>query len=114
MVALGPVVGRHVPAQHTCEHLEPLARELAAAGVPLGPGEQCPHDPDWGTWFAARAVFDVGRLRGRLDLNACVTYEEYEGRLSPADDSTFYCDCCHQAIVGLHPRSAPPGTPRLD
>ncbi len=112
MVASNSSMRRQQGGSHTCPHLVPLEQELTSAGVAVGPGRPCPHDPDWGTWFEVDALFDVTTLRRRLSLDPCVTYEEFEGVLS-ASDATFYCNCCRQAIVGLHPRSAPPGTPHL-
>ncbi len=112
MVAFGYVGERDASAVRTCPHLEPLERELSAAGVAVGPGQPCPHDADWGTWHRADALFDVGRLRRRLLLDPCVTYEEYEGVLA-GSDVTFYCTRCKRAIVGLHPRCVSPGTPRI-
>jgi len=112
MVAMGNLQVRGPSAPKTCAHLAPLERELEAAAVEVGPGRPCPHDADWGTWFAVDALFDVSRLERRLSLAPCVGYEEYEGLLC-ASDATFYCDECMVAIVGLHPRAAPPGTPRI-
>ena len=112
MVALTPIAARRAPGLRTCEHLAPLERELTAAGIVVGHGQPCPHDPEWGTWFEVDALFDVAGLRRRLPMDACVTYEEHEGVLSPSD-ATFYCTRCHRAIVGQHPRSSPPGTPRV-
>ena len=112
MVALGTVTLVREASPRTCEHLAALERELAAAGVPVGPGRPCPHDPDWGTWFEVDALFDARPLRRRLALDPCVSYEEYEGVLC-ASDATFYCTCCKRAIAGLHPRSATPATPRI-
>ncbi len=112
MVAFGTMAVGRTASPRTCEHLEILERELLAAGVSVGSGRPCPHDPEWGTWFEVDALFDVTRLRRRLALDACVSYEEYEGVLAHSD-ATFYCNCCKCAIVGLHPRSATPGTPRI-
>ena len=112
MVAMATLAVPDPSVGRTCVHLAVLERELAAAGVAVGPGRPCPHDADWGTWFEVDALFDVARLRGRLSLAPCVRYEEYEGVLC-ASDATFYCDQCKQAIVGLHPRAATPATPRI-
>lgn len=112
MVAIGTIAVDRSVGPRTCEHLALLERELALAGVPVGIGRPCPHDPDWGTWFEVDALFDARRLSRRLQLDPCVQYEEYEGLLSNSD-STFYCACCQCAIVGLHPRSATPATPRI-
>ena len=113
LITVRPPVG--TPACDTCKHLAPLEAELAAAGVPVGPGRPCPHDPEWGTWFEVDAIVDVASLSSRLALDPCVTYEEYETAVcnNGPDDATFYCDCCGQAIVSLHPRLAPLGTPRV-
>jgi hypothetical protein len=112
MVALGTLSWDGSDRPRTCEHLEALERELTAVGVAIGPGQPCPHDPDWGTWFAVDALFDLRQIDRRLALDPCVAYEEYEGRLG-GGDVTFYCTCCKKAIVGRHPRSASPATPLI-
>lgn len=111
MVAMGRVLRPEAAGPKTCRHLAPLERALSAAGVPVGPGRPCPHDADWGVWHLADALLDARLLR-RLGLDPCVTYEEYEGVLA-GSDVLFYCTHCKQAIVGLHPRSASPGTKRI-
>jgi hypothetical protein len=112
MVAMGTLAVPVTSVPRTCRHLAPLERELAAAGVPVGAGRPCPHDPDWGVWFEVDALFDVRRLKRRLSLAPCVRYEEYEGVLC-GSDATFYCAKCKRAIVGLHPRVATPATLRI-
>jgi hypothetical protein len=96
-----------------CPHLEPLERELAARGVVLGEGGVSPYGPDWGVWHGCSCTFDGVGLRGRLGLAECVSYEEYDGRVA-GSDATFYCSECKRAIMGLHPRYAPAGTPRVE
>ena len=110
MVAIGPLLGEMDAGVRTCEHLAPVERALAEAGLTLGRGRPCPHDPDWGLWFNAGALFNVPSLRRRLD--PCVRYEEYESVLA-GSDTTFYCTQCKRAIVGLHPRWAAPDTPHI-
>lgn len=111
MVAMALLVSRSAAGPHVCDHLAPVERELAARGVPVGPGRPCPHEPEWGTWFVVDALF--GTCLGlRLNLEPCVIFEEYEGVLS-ASDAMFYCTACQQAIVGRHAGSAPGGTPQI-
>lgn len=96
----------------TCPHLAPLERELAAQGVTLGEGGESPYGADGDVWFPVDCTFDEPALRKRLQLADCVSYDEYDGRVA-GSDATFYCDQCHRAIWGLHPRYASPKTKRL-
>ena len=102
MVALGPVAVGNGPPWRTCQHLAPLEHILAADGTPVGPGQPCPHDADWGTWFYTAATLDIRRVDREVLLDPCVSPEAYEGVLADSD-VTFYCATCKQAIVGKHP-----------
>lgn len=96
----------------TCVHLEPLERELALKGIPLGEPATSPYGPQSGQWSACSCVFDAPSLRQRLSLPECVTYEEYDGRVA-GSDATFYCTLCKRAIMGIHPNYARYDTPHL-
>ena len=104
MVALGPLLVGHDSSSRTCSHLAPLEKILAADGMPIGPGQPCPHDVDWGTWFYTAATLDIRRVDREVMLDPCVSPEAYEGVLANSD-VTFYCVACKQAIVGRHPSS---------
>jgi len=97
----------------TCRHLQPLETELARNNIPLGDPAASPYGTQWGLWSPCDCVFDEPALRSRLALPACVTYEEYDGRVA-GSDATFYCKECKRAIMGCHPRYAGPTTRRLD
>ena len=105
MVAMGPRALGGIPAPRTCRHLAPLERLVTAGGWPLGPAEPCPHDPDWGTWYYTDAPLDVPALNRRMPLDPCVRGEDYVGSLSDGD-VTYFCTCCHKAIVGRLPPAA--------
>ncbi len=62
MVALAPISVRRAFGPSVCAHLAPIERTLAAAGIAVGPGRACPHDPEWGTWFEVDVVFDAAAL----------------------------------------------------
>ena len=107
MVALGPVAVGEDLQSRTCQHLAPLERVLAADGTPVGPGQPCPHDADWGMWFYTEATLDIRRVGREVVLDPCVRPEAYEGVLADSD-VTFYCARCKRAIVGRHPGSTGP------
>jgi hypothetical protein len=96
----------------TCTHLEPLERELDAQGIVLGEPRVSPYGPQAGNWCACDCTFDAPTLRTRLALPACVTYEEYDGRVA-GSDATFFCKECNRAIMGLHPNYANAATKKL-
>jgi hypothetical protein len=97
----------------TCAHLEPLERDLAANGIALGEGMVSPYGAQWGTWFPANCTFEGEKVLKRLHLPECVKYTEYDGRVA-GSDATFYCSECQRAIMGMIPRYAPAGTPRIE
>ncbi|HEV2690682.1 MAG TPA: hypothetical protein VGV35_19135 [Bryobacteraceae bacterium] len=96
----------------TCIHLEPLEHELEAQGVPLEEGGDSPYGPEWGVWFPVSCTFDADSLRERLKIDACVSYEEYDGRVA-GSDATWYCKECKRAIMGMLSRYAPAGVKRV-
>ena len=108
MVAIGPLAVGQLSAHRTCRHLAPLERLLAAAGAAVGPGQPCPHDADWGTWFTTAAALDARVLRRHMALDPCVSDIVYEGVFA-AGDVTFYCAACKRAIVGRLPRTGAAG-----
>lgn len=93
----------------TCPHLEPLERELAAQGIPLADPCVSRYGASAGLWCTCACTFDATVLRARLALPACVSYEEYDGRVA-GSDAAFYCATCQRAIMGVHPNYAPAGT----
>lgn len=96
----------------TCLHLAPLESELAARGIALGDPCVSPYGAAAGMWCACACTFDAPALRARLALPACVTYEEYDGRVA-GSDATFFCTECRRAITGVHPHYANASTLRL-
>lgn len=96
----------------TCPHLEPLERELARQCIALGEPCVSPYGERAGEWCECACTFDGPALRMRLALPACVTFEEYDGRVA-GSDATFFCTACKRAIMGRHPRYASSATRHL-
>jgi hypothetical protein len=107
LVALvgAPKRARKAKSLTTCEHLEPLAQVLAKRRIALA-GIDSPYDDDarW-RWFGCKCSFDGEALRKRLNLEPCVQYVEYDGRVA-GSDATFRCARCRCVIMGYHPRYA--------
>jgi len=80
--------------------------------VRLGEPVPSPYGPDWGLWTPADCTFDATPLRARLGLPDFIRFEEYDGRVA-GSDATFYCPECRRALMGLHPRYAGRGVPRI-
>ncbi len=95
----------------TCQHLQPLEDALAEQGIALEAIES-PYATNEYRWLGCGCTFDADALRERLELQPCVSYDEYDGR-AMGSDSTFTCTKCRCVILGLHPSFAVPGTPRL-
>ena len=96
----------------SCVHLAPLEAELERRGVKIGEPRPSPYGPEWGLWSEVNCTFDAGALRKRLGLPDFIRFEEYDGRVA-GSDATVYCPRCRRALMGRHPASAGPTTPRL-
>ncbi len=96
----------------TCPHLESLESEIESRGVEIGAGGDSPYGSDLGVWFPVSCTFDELSIRTRLNIGPDISFEEYDGRVA-GSDATWYCKQCKRALMGLHPRYAPAGTPRI-
>ena len=85
---------------------------MEAQGIALQEGGRSPYGPDLGIWYPVNCTFDGPVVRERLQIPESVTYEEYDGRVA-GSDATWFCKQCGRAIMGMIPRYAPSGTPRV-
>ncbi len=95
----------------TCNHLAPLEDALAKKKIAVRAIES-PYDTKDYRWFDCDCTFDATALRARLHLDACVVYDEYDGRVA-GSEATFTCQTCLCVIMGPHPSYASKKTPRL-
>jgi hypothetical protein len=90
-----------------CEHLQVLEAELKRRGIVEHYRGK--------TWTANchefvyfDCYFDFASVQKRLQLPDCIQHHVNDDERSGLEDG-FYCSRCHDAIVGLHPRSGVAG-----
>lgn len=89
----------------TCEHLQPLERELRASGVRIE-RETRDWDDAWsGFWVYFRARIDPGATRAQFRLPDFVAYHEWDGRVA-GNEAGFRCTRCVTGVMGVHAGAA--------
>jgi len=88
-------------AQQVCEHLRPLADELAAKGCRVTfAGQAWSSNCRW--WVYVDAVLDVDALKRRFGLGDAVAVHVNDDPRSGREQG-LVCGACKDAVVGLHP-----------
>lgn len=85
-----------------CEHLRPVERELAAAGI-----KETFRGQAWSDrcreFVYFDCILDLESIRRRIPLPCCVKDEEYSGT-HMGSERGFYCVQCEDGIMGRYPK----------
>ena len=92
-----------------CEHLRPLVEALRGRGLHVLDVSR-PWSDNCRAWmYFADVVLDVDALKSRLHLPACVEAHRHRGTVDGAEQG-LVCRIDHDAVMGMHPEVAGPGT----
>ena len=92
-----------------CEHLRPLVEDLRGRGLHVLDVSQ-PWSDNCRAWmYFADVILDVDALKARLHLPECVEAHRHRGTVDGAEQG-LVCRIDHDAVMGMHPEVARPGT----
>ena len=85
----------------TCVHLQEIEAALRLADLEIEV------EGDWWGTGSGKSVYfkcilDPSQIRERYDVDACVEWTEYDGRMA-GHEAGFHCPQCKSFLVGGHP-----------